>query len=165
MQNATWIALLRRLPAGQHDNLVLVTSIGIEFALKAILRIERDYVVVRGRITGSSDPGRVFFVPYSQINYMGFVREMKEAEFDSVYGAPGDEVAAAPLAGNGIADPIAPPEDERGGVEPAKSGGTVGTDGRPRLVSRTPLPLKSELLERLRSRTNQIINQKPKSEE
>src|SRR5262249_32336987 len=86
MQGQAWISLLRRIPPEQQDTLVLVTTVGIELSIKNILRLEDDYVAIRGRLAGTTDAGRVFFVPYDQINYVGFLNEMKEAQFHVLFG-------------------------------------------------------------------------------
>src|SRR5713226_6046189 len=86
MQNSAWIALLRRIPSDQHNTLALVTTIGIEINIQNLVRIEDDHVVIRGRLAGTTETGRAFFVPYDQINYVGIVREMKEPQIRALYG-------------------------------------------------------------------------------
>jgi hypothetical protein len=167
MQNASWMALWRRLPPDQHDQLMVVTAIGTEMAIQNILRIEEDFVVIRGRLAGSSDTGRVFFLPYSQINYAGFQKAIKEDEFNVLFGENEPKVAEAPAE---IAEPAAvvQPSGPTTPLPPSKSagsptGGLTATD-RPRNTNRPPLPLKSQLLERLRSRSHQGAGQRPAEE-
>jgi hypothetical protein len=166
MQNAAWMALWRRLPPDQHDQLMVVTAIGTEIAIQNVLRIEEDFVVIRGRLAGSSDTGRVFFVPYNQINYAGFQRAVKEEEFDALFGenAPQGAAEAAAREPSSAVQPTGPKTP----LPPAKSngsptGGLTATD-RPRNSNRPPLPLKSELLERLRSRSHQGAAPRPQEE-
>src|SRR5262249_53533130 len=57
MQSRTWISLLNRIPQELQDFLVLVTSIGTEISIQSILRIEEEYIVLRGRLAGTTDTG------------------------------------------------------------------------------------------------------------
>jgi hypothetical protein len=151
MQNAAWIGLFRRLPPDQHHNLMLVTTIGTEIAIQNILRIEDDFVAIRGRLAGSSDTGRVFFVPFTQINFAGFQKALKEEEFNVIFRNSEGETAVQPVA------PLPVPQavEQLAKATPTKVSGTASADGRTRSLNRPPLPLKSELLERLRTRTSQ----------
>ena len=84
MQNRAWIKLLQRIPPDRHDGLVLMATTGVEISIQTILRQEEDYLVLRGRMAGTTDSGRVFFIPYDQITYLGIVRELKEAEVNAM---------------------------------------------------------------------------------
>jgi hypothetical protein len=164
MQSSAWIALLRRIPPDQQHTLAIMTTVGIEINLQAILRVEGDYVVIRGRLAGTTDTGRVFFVPFSQINYLGFNREVGEAQITALYGeGPAVEVAqpkseavtpapaaAEPAASNPTPPPAAPPPPEPGPPpEPRSSPGSL------------KIPRKSGLLERLRARALAGTNPRP----
>ena len=63
MQNAAWMDLWRKVPPDKHNLLMVMTAVGSEIAIQNVLRIEQDFVVIRGRLAGSSDTGRVFFIP------------------------------------------------------------------------------------------------------
>jgi hypothetical protein len=167
MQYGVWLDLFRRLPPEHHNNFMVVTTVGTEIAIQNILRIEEEWLILRGRISGSSDAGRVFFVPYSQINFAGFQKALKEEEYDAIMGK---ENAAAPLtAYKNVSTPLpealtTPPPSSPTGL--TQSGGTVTPDGRPRVApTRPPIPLKSELLERLRSRSHQAVGNRPEADE
>src|SRR5262245_2578993 len=106
MHSSAWVALLKHIPPEHHNRLMLVTSCGIEITVQCFLRIEREFVALRGRLAGSQEAGRVFFVPFAKIDYFGFMQEIKESEFHDLFGtlvlpdppAPtraGDEPAAA----------------------------------------------------------------------
>ena len=64
MQAELWKALLRRVPPEQIDNLMLMTAQGTEINVQALLRMEEHWMVLRGRLAGSNDGGRVFCLPY-----------------------------------------------------------------------------------------------------
>jgi hypothetical protein len=155
MQHATWIGLLHLIPRERHDALVVVTTIGIEITLQAIFRIEPEYVVVRGRLAGSLEAGRVFFLPYDQINFLGFHKEMTEAQIQALYGVPvagaadGSETPAAP------AEEAAPPAAVP--LEPSPTPSQLAAQQTPppdptRAPIRSPLLGKTRLIERLRAR-------------
>ena len=78
MRSAVWAALIRRIPPEQHNLLMLTTKCGIELALQNILRIDDDVMIFKGRIAGSQDNGRLFFVPLDNIDYFGLNRLVKD---------------------------------------------------------------------------------------
>jgi hypothetical protein len=127
MPNVAWERLLRQLPVKEQDGLKLVTNTRTEIAIQSILRLDADFLIIKGRLAGSQDAGRVFFIPYAHIDHLGFYREVKDSEFDEMFGAldapPVPAIAAAP-------EPSA--EESKG-------------------------PMKSAVLERFRSRGNSTI--------
>ena len=164
MQSSAWIALLRRIPPDQQDTLAIMTTVGIEINLQAILRVEGDYAVIRGRLAGTTDTGRVFFVPFSQINYLGFTREVREPQIRALYGeGPAGELAqpkpeavtpapaAAEPAASDPTPPAAPPPPDPGPSSESRPPGSL------------KIPRKSGLLERLRARALAGTNPRPPS--
>ena len=85
MPSAAWARLLRLIPPKDQDNLMLLTSNRTEFAVQAILRLDPDFLIIKGRLAGSQDQGRVFFIPYEQIDHIGFYRAVKDAEFNEMF--------------------------------------------------------------------------------
>src|SRR5262245_35637433 len=143
MQSATWVELFRRVPPALHDNLVLMTVSGQELCMQDLVRLEEDYVVLRGRPGGTTDAGRVFFVPYAQINCLGFLKPVGDADLAAMFGGPVPPPAPpaeAPKPGEAEAPPEtpapAPPPPEPAPARPPK----------PSLES------KSVLLQRVRAR-------------
>ncbi len=143
MQSELWQWLFRRMPAEQHNQVMLVTRSGIEIAVQALLRIEPGFVAIKGRLSGSTDAGRVFFIPYENLDYFGIQRDVKEEEFDAIFGAGSLTAAAQPRA-SARPEP-APPDPE---PEPSPAEATVTVT----VSQKTPVPLKSEVLERFRAR-------------
>jgi hypothetical protein len=148
MQSLAWERLFRAIPEEYRNTLSVVTRTGIEIAVQAFMRIEKECVAIRGRLSGSQETGRIFFVPYEQIDYIVFQREMKETEFAEIF-APLEfperpATTPATLAAETLPSlqPIVP-----GAEEPALTPTTAGTP------SRMSLPIKSEVLERFRNRT------------
>ncbi len=145
MQNEMWAWLLRQVPADQHNQLMIVTGSGTEIAVQALLRVEGDFVAIKGRLAGSQDAGRVYFIPYANVDYFGLQRDVKETEFDAMFGA-GSLSASVPAAAATVAAPAAPPTPAP--AAPLTAEVPVSTS----VSNKTPLPLKSEVLERFRSR-------------
>jgi hypothetical protein len=164
MQNTAWMALWRKIPPDKHDHLMVVTAVGTEIAVQNLLRIEEDFIVVRGRLAGSSDSGRVFFLPYSQIDYAGFQKPLREEEFDALFGESSASVPA-PAPALPPVEPITPLPASKPQPTPHTNRGGTHTDQQPRNGNRPPLPLKSDLLERLRLRSAQGTAHRPPLEE
>jgi hypothetical protein len=146
MHSSAWTTLLRHLPPEQYDRLMLVTAGGTEIALQTILRIEAEFMAVKGRLAGSQDAGRVFFIPYSKIDYFGFQQPLRESDFHELFGGlrfpdPGQPAAAGPAA----AEPAAT-GPEHAAAEPAAEPDTPSPGAR--------TPIKSAVLERFRARAN-----------
>jgi hypothetical protein len=144
MQNPSWAELLRRVPARYHNILVLMTA-SAELAIQDLIRMEAEYLVVRGRVSGTTDTGRIFFVPYDQIVYVGLSKPVKEEEIYGMYGEKPPEAKARPA------------EEEVPTPEP-----TEQTEAKPDAETTTvaphPTPHRGinrlELLERIRARTS-----------
>jgi hypothetical protein len=145
MSGADWIALFKRIPVDYHDNLVVMMATGAEVVLQTIAYLEPDYMVARGRSAGSTDTGKIFVVPYAQIDYLSFNRKISEPELKALFGAePTAFVAAAPAAADGTAEaaPLpAPPEPPA----PEPAGAAAASAKAPQLS-------KTVLLARLRAR-------------
>jgi hypothetical protein len=161
MHSSVWVALLRHIPPDQQDRLMLVTAGGTEIAIGGLLRIDRDFVAIKGRLSGSQDAGRVFFIPYDQIDYFGFQKPIKESEFHELFDdlalsngvpapSPAPVVAAAP-------EPAPAPA----ALAPAAPAAATSAAERPATAdspaSHVRLPIKSAVLERFRSRSSNSI--------
>jgi hypothetical protein len=148
MQSSVWALLIRQVPPEQHNNLMLVTRGGTEIAVQSVLRIDHEFMAIKGRLAGSQDAGRLFFVPFDQIDYLGFQQAVKESEFHDMFdglSVPSPAAVAAPAAPVAAEPPPAVPAREPEAappVAPSLSG-----------VSRPPTPIKSAVLERFRARS------------
>jgi hypothetical protein len=152
MQGSVWVALLQRVPPEQWDNLLVMTGNGIGITVKGIVRMEEEYMIVRGRLTGTN--GGFFFVPYEQINYVGFQRAIKETVIQSMYaGEPAATRAESPEKGD--EQPSAGP----GETPPSEPSPAEAGDAAEALKPATPG--KAALLERLRARRAGGDNAKP----
>jgi hypothetical protein len=155
MQGELWQAVLRRIPAAKHDSLIVVTASGVELMVNKILRVDEHYLLLRARLAGATDSGRIIVLPYEQIENVAFGKILPEAEIQSMFGALEEaenfaELAAgaapvrddAHLQTNGAAE--SGMEDEAAEADEAPSA--------PAMASVAPKPSKSVLLARLRAR-------------
>jgi hypothetical protein len=145
MENPSWIELLQRVPARYHNILVLMTATA-ELAIQDLIRMEPEYVVVRGRVSGTTDTGRIFFVPYDRIVYVGLSKPVKEEDVYGMYGEKPPEVRARPAE-----EEVPTPE-----LEPTEQPADAKPDAE--TAARHPTPTRGinrlELLERIRARTS-----------
>jgi hypothetical protein len=102
MQNHDWIELFRLIPEDQHNCLVLTTRGGEYLSIDTILRTELSYLVFRGRVRGQTDEGRVFFLPYQQIDFLQINRIVAEAEIRELYGEPLSGGSSIQSPGSGV---------------------------------------------------------------
>jgi hypothetical protein len=107
----------------------MVSSSGNEVTIQSIIRIEEEYMVVNGRLAGTTDDPRVMMIPLDNIDYLGFREPMKTQEIEAIFGrglgldgqgAPASRSAAPTLAAAAAqAEPEAAAEAEEG-EEPVK---------------------------------------------
>jgi hypothetical protein len=172
MQGPSWIALIRRIPASQHDCLVLMTTTGAEIIVQKVIRLDRDYLVCLGRLSGSTDQGKVLIIPYDQMTYLSFNKKMTDDEIHSVVGKPGVAVqlveAAPAVVAEAVEETAAEPTEFR--MEPM-SDPTAATP-QPLAEAAAPAPppppgpkvappSKSMLLARLRQRLANDVAKQP----
>jgi hypothetical protein len=160
MQGPAWLSLLRRLPAALHDSLIIVTTNTAEIVVSSIVRAERDFLVVRGRMAGSQETGRLVFVPFDQINYVGLNKTVSEADVQAFLAQPVAGVPAEP-AGETTPAEAAPAEVEAFVPEVARPPepppqapppGPVQPEAAAAPPQRPIHPSKTTLLARLRAR-------------
>jgi hypothetical protein len=135
MENRAWAALLRHISPEQHDQYMLVTVGGTEIAIQGLLRIDHEFVIIKGRLSGSQEAGRVFFLPFAQIDYFGTQKPVKDSEFNEVFAS-----LVIPTEPSTTAASTAPPEAP---VAPSHAPAR-GSGPRP--------AIRSEVLDRYRSR-------------
>ena len=161
MQNTAWVSLLQRLPRDLHDNVSLVTKGGIEIAVQGILRMEDDYLVIRGRLAGTQEGGRAFFIPYDQLDFAMFQKPMPEAHVQALFeGAPNLAFAASPEAPAELPEAdaeVAPPEAP---PDQTPTPGGVAAAAAQSATAKSSLAKKS-ILDRLRARSNLSGGSKP----
>jgi hypothetical protein len=95
MQGTAWIGLLRQIPASLQDCLIVMTTTGAEIVLQKLMRLERDFLVALGRLSGSTDQPKVLVLPYDQMTYLSFSKKLTDEELQEAIGKPGAAVANA----------------------------------------------------------------------
>jgi hypothetical protein len=110
MRSSVWVSLIRIFPPEVLEKLMAVMTSGNEINISGVIRFEQDFMVVRGRLAGTTDDASVVFLPYDQIDYMGIRVPMKDAELEAMfvnsgYQSPPPEAHAAPM----YAAPSTPP--------------------------------------------------------
>src|SRR5437762_8731478 len=95
MQGSDWIALLRRIPAELHNTLALGLVTGEEVVVQQVIRLEENFVIVRGRMAGSTAEGRIMAVPYAHMTLVAITKRMSEPEVQTLFGKG---MATVPLA-------------------------------------------------------------------
>ena len=106
--------LIKRVPEFDHPKLVFVLTVGVSVNLDMIARVEKNYIVVRGREAGSNDEGRGFFIPFETIAMIKLEKLVRINEFRAMYNEPlqesiglGDDSDAAPAEPTAAAVPKA----------------------------------------------------------
>jgi|GEM_PF-313605 len=92
MTNSAWLQLLPNLPQSWKDSLVVKTINGTELSVQSIVRIDESFIVVRGRVAGTTEQGQVYFVPIDRIETICIQRPPKEEEMqktlNEIFGQP-----------------------------------------------------------------------------
>lgn len=144
MRNLAWIALLRHIPPEQHSRFSIFTRAGTEISIQNFLRIDHEVLMIRGRLAASQDQGRVFFIPYDEIDYLATTESIQEAEFNELFETL---EMPSPLMDEMIQPPpLAPPMPPGpASMPPGRPPGVPGSGSGPRPA------IRSEVLERYRN--------------
>src|SRR5262249_36273004 len=67
MHASGWIDLVRTIPSELHASLTFLMQNHAEINSQNVVRLEEQFIVLRGRLAGSTDGGMIFFLPYDQI--------------------------------------------------------------------------------------------------
>jgi hypothetical protein len=154
MQHSAWVTLLKHIPEVYHASLMLVTTFGAEITFQVVLRIDPECLAVKGRIAGTQDAGKIFFVPYDQIAYFGFQKALKEAEFNEIFESltlpePPEPPDPADIGLGAFPPPAyAPPPAVYNGAAPPPPPPPPSTNRIP--ITRAPV--KSDILDRFRAK-------------
>src|SRR5262249_28036947 len=120
----TWIALFRHIPEDHHPRFTLVTVNGTEISLQQILRLEADFAIVKGRLSGSQDAGRGSCIRSASIDTFSFTTRVRETDVNDLFGTlkfDEQEAAPAPVI---LAEPppVAPSAQAVANGKPVESG-------------------------------------------
>ena len=140
--NETWIALFHRIPAEYHDNLALGLTTGAEVVMQRVVRLDPEFMIIRGRLAGTTDTGRILMVPYVQLTYVAIARDLKDAQVEAIFGAGAPATAAAMPA---VTPPPAAPD-----LAPAETAVPSEPAAPVDAPAKVEQPNKKALLEKLR---------------
>jgi hypothetical protein len=148
MTNAVWIQLIQSIPASLQNQIVLVTDSRAEIAVESVFRYEPDFVVVRGRMAGTTDGGLLFMIPYGRLTAMMVAKEIKEAEVHKIFDGASE---AETVHGSSVTKP----EIEDIESTPSKpmerlSGSKSGTP-KPKPSTESSIAARNTLLDKLRA--------------
>jgi hypothetical protein len=104
--NEAWITLFRRIPESMHDGLAIGLRSGVEVAIQTILKLEPDFIILRGRLTGTQEGGKTLMMPYTEMTVLSIARPMKDTEIEAIFGK-GDPPALIALPPVGADAPAA----------------------------------------------------------
>ncbi len=162
MQSVDWIKLLRLVPPELVDNVTLITVLGIEISVQTIIQMDEQYIVLRGRMSGTNDDGKSFIVPYDQLCFLGFTRPVPEAALlRMLNSAPGAAPALAPAP---VVEVKAVPVEEvrkEDTEAPVPVQAEASSPGSPKNPTPTKKPNMAALLDRIRARSQQPNGQPP----
>src|ERR1019366_582054 len=116
--------MFRRIPSDLHDKLSFGLTTGADILVQTFLKLEPDFMILRGRLSGTQEGSQVMLIPYGQLTYVSIIRPLKDPEVAEIFGkdAPPATVET-PLAAAEAAAPIepaAPVSDPAAAVNPAK---------------------------------------------
>ena len=114
--NQAWIAMFRRIPTNLHDSLALGLTTGSEIVIQKIDKLEPDFMIIRGRLAGTQDSGRVVLIPYAQLTFVAVQKNLKDNEVEAIFGK-GAPVGTADLPTPAESTPASEPEPAEEAVE------------------------------------------------
>ena len=152
MDNLAWVAILRHIPADKLNGFTIILEGNIEITLQSLVRLDDEFAVVKGRLSGSQDAGRVFFFPYNRIINLGTLNPIKDEEYEAIFQTLTIPTSPPVVAGSPLLalPPMSAPE-------PVAANGhhtPNGSNGTPPNDSGLRASIRSEVLERFRSRPN-----------
>jgi hypothetical protein len=141
MQNADWTNIFRQIPVELQSQLMVVLNNRAEIAVETIYRLESPFVVLRGRMGGTTDNGLMFVLPYDQLSGIYLSRVITDADVEAMFNGPLTVQKTSPSAQGNAERPAV---DATGKSSP----GMVPSFGRaPEATS----VARNNLLERLRA--------------
>jgi hypothetical protein len=89
MHASGWIDLVRTIPSELHASLTFLMQNHAEINSQNVVRLVEQFIVLRGRLAGSTDGGMIFFLPYDQITAISVNKPTKaEAAYAWFPNAP-----------------------------------------------------------------------------
>ena len=86
MQGTRWLEIVRLIPTKLHSAVSFATVNGGEIMAQDILRLEGDFILLRGRMAGSQEAGKIIVLPYDQIVNLAMHKPLKDNEVIDIFG-------------------------------------------------------------------------------
>jgi hypothetical protein len=148
MRREDILDLVGRLQPTDVTKLVFVLTGGRGVITDMIFRTDPEYLVIRGRETGTNDEARAFFVPYSEVVYLRLERVVKVNDLKRMYGLPLTEDAAD--------------EFESASDNEPTTAAQAATPGPAKAAAQDPATIaKQNLLDRIRAARTSAGSSKP----
>jgi hypothetical protein len=87
MSNDAWIEMFRLIPEEERTKLIIVLQNASEISVDTLIRFEPHFLLLRGRVAGTIDEARGFFIPYNQMLYLRLERVVRVEEMDAMFPA------------------------------------------------------------------------------
>ena len=140
-ENQTWIPLFRRIPANLQDQLALGLTTGAEIVVQKIVKLEPDFMIIRGRLAGTQDSGRIVMIPYSELTFVALTKLLLDAEVEAIFGK-GAATGLADMPATDGKTTVTEPPAEKAEPEPAVNESRSGRSKKPEQASKTVLLAK-----------------------
>ncbi len=161
MQSAEWIALFRQIPEAIQNKISLVLQNRTNISVDAIFRLEPSFVVLRGRLGGTTEGGLLFIVPYDQITNLCVNRELGEEEINAIFTVPAAAPIKAPSHQGASRSSIPGLRPSKQGTPPAPAPAAVSVAAKqaesPPVPQAPATAARNNLLERLRAARNAAL--------
>ncbi len=86
MTDQQWSQLLHRVPEDAQNALMLALHNGTTIAVQDFLRVDEHFILLRGRVAGTSDTGQMFCLPYDKLLYACLTRPLPEQVVVGIFG-------------------------------------------------------------------------------
>ncbi|MCS6977406.1 MAG: hypothetical protein NZM31_10420 [Gemmatales bacterium] len=86
MTDREWSELFRKVPEEAQNALLIGLHNGTNIAVQDFLRVDDRFLLLRGRIAGTSDTGQMFCLPYDKLLYCCVTRPLPENVIVQIFG-------------------------------------------------------------------------------
>ncbi len=86
MRREDCVEMFGRIPPKDHSYVNLVMRNQSVISVDQVARFEPAYIALRGREGGTTDEGRVFFIPYEEIAYIRIERLLRLRDLKVMFG-------------------------------------------------------------------------------
>ena len=146
MKNEQWVSLFQSFPELTHPQLVVQLQTGVEICIDSIVLLTPYMIVIRGRLGGTTDEGRGYFIPYEQLAALRWEKALKLADLQRLLNI---EVTATASSLDDEADAR---ENAARNPEPLAPSDTAGEAGDSATITAAPNPNDTKsILEKIRA--------------